>query len=252
MLKHLDLFSGIGGFALAARMVGGIKTAQFVEIEPYCQRVLAKNFPGVPIYDDIRTFTAIPGSYDLITGGFPCQDNSTANQNGRGLDGSRSGLWFEMLRIIQQSEPKFVVVENIPPTINRRWELVVRSELEALGYKTEPLDLSAKSLGANHLRERLFIIAYPHSLWGFAIKNPSQKFSSEIQSRSPSWWEKIGELRRGNSGRVFLLPRSWVGRVDDGLPSKLDADRIRGLGNAVVPQVATIALKRVLTLSNGH
>jgi DNA (cytosine-5)-methyltransferase 1 len=80
VLRHLDLFSGIGGFSLAAQMVGGIRTEQFVEIDPYCQRVLKKNFPGVPIHDDIRTYTANLGEFDLITFGSPCQDVSFAGK----------------------------------------------------------------------------------------------------------------------------------------------------------------------------
>ena len=249
-MKHLDLFSGIGGFALAARMVGGIDTQQFVEIDPYCQKVLTKNFPGVPIYGDITTFTAKPEQFDIITGGFPCQDNSTANQRGRGLDGDRSGLWFEMLRIIGESQPRFVVVENVPPLVSRRWDVVVRSGLESLGYQTEALRLSAREVGAGHLRKRLFIIAYTLRFRLDKGKNANQIIGSQMQVAKSPWWESTGDLRRGNSGRVFLLPRSWACGMDDGIPRRMDGSRLKALGNAVVPQVAAIVLQRVLELND--
>ena len=94
-LKILDLFSGIGGFSYAAeRIVGGYKTTQFVEIDPYCQSVLRKNFPNTPIHDDIKTFTAKKGQFDVLTAGFPCQDLSVAGrQKGIG-EGTRSGLFY--------------------------------------------------------------------------------------------------------------------------------------------------------------
>ena len=98
-MKHLDLFSGIGGFSLAARSLG-IETVQFVEINPYCCHVLRKNFPTIPIHRDIRTFHAKPNQFDLITGGSPCQDLSIAGKRA-GITGTRSGLWFEMLRVIE-------------------------------------------------------------------------------------------------------------------------------------------------------
>ena len=136
-MRHLDLFSGIGGFALAAKWIG-ITTTQFVEVDPFCQKVLQKNFPGVPIHDDVTTFTAPRGVFDIATGGYPCQDNSLANPRGKGLDGDRSGLWFEMLRVIDECRPKMVVVENVPPSRNRRWDETVRRGLEELDYKTKP------------------------------------------------------------------------------------------------------------------
>lgn len=247
-MKHLDLFSGIGGFALAARMVGGIETCQFVEIDPYCQKVLTKNFTGIPVHGDIRTFATKPGAYDIITGGFPCQDNSLANQNGRGLAGERSSLWFEMRRVIAASQPRYVVVENVPPSRNRRWDITVRSNLEALGYTIAALRLSAKSVGANHLRKRLFLVAYADSNRRISAEN-FYRLTREVPHQEKStWWQNGGEFRRGNSGRVFLLPRSWAGRVDDGFPSKLDIDRLKGLGNAVLPHVAAIVLQRVKAL----
>lgn len=249
MLKHLDLFSGIGGFALAARWVGGIETRQFVELDPYCQKVLTKNFPGIPIHGDIRTYTAQPGEFDLITGGFPCQDNSTANQKGKGLQGNRSGLWFEMQRVINGAKSRFVVVENVPPSKNRRWDETVRKNLEELGYQTTLLRLSAKTIGANHTRKRVFVIAYTNPFMRDPFESSYQLSRACTHQEKSTWWQDGGELRRGVSGRVYLLPRSWACRMDDGLPSRLDVDRLKALGNAVTPQQAIIPLRRILELN---
>jgi DNA (cytosine-5)-methyltransferase 1 len=112
MLRMIDTFSGIGGFSLAARWLGGIETVQFVEREPYCQRILAKHWPTVPIHDDICTFNPEPHSADIVCGGFPCQDISQAGK-GAGLAGSRSGLFYELLRVVRLVGPRFVVLENV-------------------------------------------------------------------------------------------------------------------------------------------
>jgi len=166
MLKHLDLFSGIGGFALAARMVGGIKTIQFVEIDPYAQKVLAKNFPGVPIHDDVTTFAPDRGSFDLVTGGFPCQDISSANPNGRGLEGERSGLFYELMQIVRNCRPRYLVLENVSALYSKHGGRDMGSvlwELSQSGFTAEWQTISAASLGAPHLRERVFIVAYTDS-----------------------------------------------------------------------------------------
>ena len=110
-MRVLDLFSGIGGFSLGLERAG-METVQFVEIDPFCQKVLAKHWPGVPIHGDITTFRGEPGSADVICGGFPCQDISSAGK-GAGLAGARSVLWFEYARIIGEVRPRYVVVENV-------------------------------------------------------------------------------------------------------------------------------------------
>ena len=113
-LKLLDLFSGIGGFSYAGeKIVGGFKTTQFVELDPYCQKVLRKNFPNNPIHADIKTFTAKPGQFDVFTIGFPCQDLSVAGrQKGIG-EGTRSGLFYESIRLLREVRPKFALFENV-------------------------------------------------------------------------------------------------------------------------------------------
>ncbi len=113
-LKLLDAFAGIGGFSYAAeRLVGGFETKQFIEIDPYCQSVLKKNFPNVPIHNDITTFQSYQGEYDILTAGFPCQDLSVAgSQKGIG-EGTRSGLFYEVMRLVRLIRPRFVLLENV-------------------------------------------------------------------------------------------------------------------------------------------
>ncbi len=111
-LRVLDTFSGIGGFSLAARWLGGFETVQFVERDPYCQGILRKHWPTVPIHDDICTFNPEPGSAYIVCSGFPCQDISQAGK-GAGLAGSRSGLFYELLRVVRLVGPRYVVLENV-------------------------------------------------------------------------------------------------------------------------------------------
>ena len=166
-LKLLDLFSGIGGFSYAAeRIVGGYKTTQFVEIDPYCQSVLRKNFPNTPIHDDIKTFTAKKGQFDVLTAGFPCQDLSVAGrQKGIG-EGTRSGLFYEIIRLLGEIQPKFVLFENVRNLLSHEKGTTFQEilfQIAKSGYSAEWSVVSAKDLGACHKRERLWIIAYPFS-----------------------------------------------------------------------------------------
>lgn len=141
-----------------------MKTAAFCEIEPFCRAVLAKHWPGVPIYNDVRSLTAerlaSDGiSVDVICGGFPCQDISVAGK-GAGLAGERSGLWFEYERIISQVRPRWVVVENVPALRSRGLDTVLGG-LAALGYDAEWHLIPASAIGAPHQRDRVWILAYP-------------------------------------------------------------------------------------------
>ena len=163
-LKLLDLFSGIGGFSYAAeRIVGGYKTTQFVEIDPYCQKVLRKNFPNTPIHDDIRTFTAKQGQFDVFTIGFPCQDLSVAGrQKGIG-EGTRSGLFYESIRLLREVRPRFALFENVRNLLSHEKGETFQEVLFQIaksGYHAEWSIISAKDMGACHLRKRLWIIAY--------------------------------------------------------------------------------------------
>lgn len=163
MLKLLDLFSGIGGFSLGLERSGAFETVAFCEIEPYCQKVLAKHWPKVPIYNDVRTITAeqlaADGiAVDAICGGFPCQDISTAGK-GAGLAGERSGLWYEYARIIGEVRPRYVIVENVAALLARGLDEVLRA-LDALGYDAEWHCIPASAVGAPHRRDRVWIVAY--------------------------------------------------------------------------------------------
>jgi DNA-cytosine methyltransferase len=167
-LKVLDLFSGIGGFSYAAeRLVGGFETTQFVEIDPYAQSVLRKNFPNVPIHDDIKTFKATKGQFDIITAGFPCQDLSVAGQQAGIGEGTRSGLFFEILRLARQIRPKFILFENVRNLISHSdgetFQQIIQ-EIAKAGFNAEWSIVSAKDVGACHKRERIWIIAYPSSV----------------------------------------------------------------------------------------
>jgi DNA (cytosine-5)-methyltransferase 1 len=231
-MKHLDLFSGIGGFALAARWMGW-ETIQFVEIDSFCQKVLNKNFPNVPIHGDIKTFNGseLLGTVDILTGGFPCQPFSVA--------GSRKGksderyLWPEMLRIIREIKPAFVIAENVSGS----WELVdeICTSLEREGYATEPIGIEAASVGANHRRLRYWFIAYTDSI-GLPrreIKSRMARPKQQLQGLLPSdFWTEVSRPR--------------INRVDHGLPNRVD--RIKSIGNAIVPQVAFEIFKAIESL----
>ena len=163
-LKLLDTFAGIGGFSYAAeKIVGGYETTQFIEIEPYCQKVLKKHWSHVPIHNDIRTFTAKPFQYDAICGGFPCQDISVAGLQKGITKETRSGLFYELIRIIRMVRPKYVILENVAAITNRGLDIVL-GELSEAGYDAEWSVISASSLGACHQRSRWWLVAYPNSI----------------------------------------------------------------------------------------
>ena len=162
-LKILDTFAGIGGFSYAAeKIIGGFETTQFIEIEPYCQKVLKKHWPNVPIHDDIKTFTARPFQFDVITGGFPCQDISVAGLQKGITKQSRSGLFYELIRVICLVRPKFIVLENVAAILNNGLDIVL-GELSEAGYDAEWSVISASSLGACHRRSRWWLVAYPNN-----------------------------------------------------------------------------------------
>jgi DNA (cytosine-5)-methyltransferase 1 len=164
MLSVLSLFSGIGAFDLGLERTNGFRTAAFVEIDLFCRRVLAKHWPGVPQYDDVRTLTgarlAADGIVpDVIIGGFPCTDISVAGK-GAGIEGQQSGLWSEFARLIGEIRPRYVLVENVAALLGRGMGRVL-GDLSALGYDAEWDIISAADMGAPHRRERVWIIAHP-------------------------------------------------------------------------------------------
>ena len=162
-LTMLDTFAGIGGFSYAAsKLVGNIKTTQFIEIDPFCQKILKQHFPNTPIHDDIRTFTARPFQFDAICGGFPCQDLSVAGKRAGITKESRSGLFYELMRVIRMVRPKFIVLENVAAILNNGLDIVL-GELSEAGYNAEWSIISASSLGACHRRSRWWLVAYPNN-----------------------------------------------------------------------------------------
>lgn len=162
MLRHLDLFSGIGGFTLAAKQVGGIQTTQFVEIDPDAQAVLRSRFPGIPIHSDIRDYYLQPHEFQLVSVGFPCTGTSSAGLR-TGFNHPESAMWFEALRCADR-QPRFVVIENLPAVISRGLRAILAG-LRVVGYCWDnPQIISAEELGAPQMRKRLFVIAYPNHL----------------------------------------------------------------------------------------
>ena len=195
-LKVLDCFSGIGGFALAESFFEGqFETKQFVEINPYCQQVLSKNFKGVPIHEDIKTFTAPRGSFDLCTFGFPCQDISVAGSQKGISGGTRSGLFYECIRLLREIRPQFAIFENVRNLLSIEEGRVFQEvlfQIAKAGYDAEWSVVSARDVGGCHLRERVWIIAYPNSI-GYGRRNSKRR---SIQERS----FLSGEQKRGEMG----------------------------------------------------
>ena len=182
----LDTFAGIGGFSYAAhKLVGGFKTTQFVEIDPFCQKILKKHFPTVPCHDDIKTFTAIPGQYDVITGGFPCQDISVAGRREGITEQSRSGLFYSLMRVICLVRPRFVVMENVAAILNNGLDTVL-GELHSAGFDAEWATFPATMVGAAHQRDRWWLIGYPSN-----STSVNDRSKSKIQAGGNSFTRSI-------------------------------------------------------------
>jgi len=275
---HLDLFSGIGGFALAAGWAG-FETVGFCDNEPYAQAVIKKHWPEVPIHGDIKALdgTAYRG-VTLLTGGFPCQPFSNAGKR-RGKDDDRY-LWPQMLRVIQEARPAWIVGENVVGIIGLALDQVC-SDLEAEGYEVEPIIIPACGVDAQHRRNRVWVVAGGGAMWptprtpsggpdnsakrlrpsghrgttnllGAVLADPkSQQGSSNDnrqEQREVSRPEQ-GQFRGSDCGE--LQWSNWttepsVGRVVNGIPYGMD--RIKGLGNAIVPQVAYQIIKGIREL----
>ena len=200
-LKVLDLFSGIGGFSYAAeRLVGGFETTQFVEIDPYCQSVLRKNFPNVPIHDDITTFNATKGQFDIITAGFPCQDLSVAGKQSGIGKGTRSGLFFEVLRLSRQIQPKFILFENVRNLLSHKegetFQQILQ-EITKTRLNAEWAAVSAADMANTcHKRERIWIIAYPSSVLESGTESTVQAGREATTSRTVTNSTSIGSYDR--------------------------------------------------------
>tara|TARA_R110000782_G_scaffold90576_2_gene173675 strand:+ start:1063 stop:1992 length:930 start_codon:yes stop_codon:yes gene_type:complete len=162
-MRHLDLFSGIGGFALGLEATQQIKTVAFCEIDKYCTKVLNKNWPEVPVYNDIKELTHDKlkadgiDNIDIITGGYPCQPFSVAG-NKKGVEDPRH-LWPEYFRLIKECRPTWVIGENVAGHIKLGLD-AVQEDLESEGYSLRTFSISASSIGAPHQRERVWTVAY--------------------------------------------------------------------------------------------
>lgn len=295
---HLDLFSGIGGFALAAQ-AAGFQTIGFSEIEPYSCALLKQHWPDIKNYGDIRNIRNVPA--DLITGGFPCQPFSVAGK--RGGTGDDRALWPEMRRVIAESKPTVVLGENVSGIISMELDSVL-DDLEHLGYSAWPIVVPACAVDARHRRDRVWILGYangvrsrraengqghhagnngdtkrPHELCEPArpsgawkenvadadgqLLNGSGNARARRRPESANGGETLADAASEQTGRLLVRPlpantgtagdgseetACWptepgVGRVADGIPNR--TYRLKGLGNAIVPQVAEIILKQI-------
>ncbi len=231
-MKLLDLFSGIGGFSLAAHWAG-IETVQFVEKDKDCQNVLSKNFPTIPIHDDIKTYTGTQHSSDIVCGGFPCQPYSLAGDR-KGADDERA-LWGEMLRIIGEVQPTYILGENVLGLLsqNRGMEIKkIRADLENQNYEVEIVVLPAYAVGFPHSRNRVWVVAYSNCerLQGWSkTKQPllARTQPSELYAQSVCEWKEED-----------YIPKACIYGDADGIPSKLDKSRMKALGNSIIPQLA--------------
>ncbi len=235
-----SLFSGIGGLDLGLERAG-FRIAWQIEVDQFCTKVLQKHWPDVPKYGDIREVN--PNELQpvtLLAGGFPCQPISDAGKKLGQAD--ERWMWPEFARIIRGLRPPYVLVENVPGLLIRGMGDVL-GDLATLGYDAEWAVLSAATFGAPHLRERVFIVAYPASIGCVSGSSQARIFAKGVPSEEAraAW---IGYPSRGASGRVRLLPDSAVLRMADGDAHRMD--RIAALGNAVVPQVVEWLGRRIM------
>lgn len=283
-VKHIDLFSGIGGFSLAADRVFGNVEHTFVEYDPFCQAILRKHWPHAQIYGDIRSFATDTecegrerelrdtegqhrlrgGSLEdekpfLLTGGFPCQPFSQAGRR-QGTADDRY-LWPEMFRVIRATQPTWVIAENVRGLVTWNDGMVLETvcaDLESEGYEVQPLIIPAVAVGAPHRRDRVWIIANrrcehgkPRNSQGMEAKKTKRSTRAEANKRSSEYpWER--------DWQEVALATCHDG-VDDGLPRQMDGitisaarhrkERLKACGNAIVPQVAEMIM-RAMTNKN--
>lgn len=238
-----SLFAGIGGMDLGLERAGMVCKWQ-VEIDPFARQVLAKHWPNVRRHDDVNTFPNYgqveDWTVDLIAGGFPCQDVSLSSRKRAGLDGDRSGLWFQFERIIRDLLPRFVVVENTPGLLSLGVGRVLGG-LASLGFNAEWSIISACSMGAPHTRDRLFIVAYSNG----------EQFQ----------WRGDQKSDKAKDGRVSRQPEGCLGGHDWSLETRPSlvplahelpgrVDGLRTSGNAVVPQVAEWIGRRIMMVAS--
>jgi len=263
-MKMGSLFAGIGGFELGLeRGIQGSQTIWQVEQDPFCRRVLQKHWPNSQLFDDVKTV----GKHnldpvDLICGGFPCQDISVAGSGAGIYEGKRSNLWWEMYRIIGELRPRFAVLENVPVLINRGLGDILGA-LSDIGYDAEWQIISARDQGAPHLRRRVFIVAYSgkarsrstesicpgrlstyesidqlaDSAKAYSKDQPRNTEFMGSKQRSKCRYSEDHRINERNYWEENPAPSPFCS-VDDGVSNRLD--RLRALGNAIVPQCAEL------------
>jgi DNA (cytosine-5)-methyltransferase 1 len=278
MLRHLDLFSGLGGFSLGLEATGGFETVAFCDIEKFSRKVLKKHWPNVKQYKDIKelTYEQIKedtlAPIDIVTGGYPCQPFSIAGSQ-RGEKDKRH-LWPDMFRIVKECKPTWVIGENGSGHINLGLDTVLQ-DLESEGYSVRAFSISASSIGANHQRERVWIIAHSNlentRQHGRRIESTWDTESLGSRTSEETEWSSDSNKINGSSEGASLMgessdtnsqglqgrrseqqlrkdeterPTSWdswwesepsVGRVANGVPHRVD--RLKGLGNSLVPAI---------------
>jgi len=277
-LSVLDLFSGIGGFSVGLEATGKFKTIAFCEKDKFCQKVLQKHWQGTKIYEDIRDIDGTKIKADVITGGFPCQPFSTAGKR-KGTEDDRY-LFPEMLRIIKETQARWVVGENVQGIVNMSEGKVlqgIHNDLETIGYEVQTFIIPASSQGAWHKRNRVWIVAAlsnsninGHSneqkfktsnekkQLGFIGASKNISNSNNIRCKGHSL--QSDNLQKGNSATEnvnssFKKQQTWwetqqlICGVPNGISYELDknrTNRIKSLGNAIVPQIATEIGKAII------
>jgi DNA (cytosine-5)-methyltransferase 1 len=241
-MRVLDLFAGIGGFSLGLERAG-FETVAFCEIEPYAQKVLAKHWPGVPIYDDVRELTAERLAGDgvfpnAICGGYPCQPFSCAG--GRAGEADNRHLWPEFARLISEIRPRWVIGENVVGHISMGLDQVL-SDLEALGYTARTFVIPACAINAPHIRNRVWILADSKC----ERQQGQGRHIKPVNTAPDRNWEASGFVDAFQRG---TLP--YVCREHDGISSGVD--RLRCLGNAVVPQIPEIIGRAIMEAECGY
>ena len=284
-MKVLDLFSGIGGFSLGLERAG-METVAFCEIEDYPRKVLAKHWPNIPIYEDVRNVTRerlnADGIFpDVITGGFPCQDISVAGKQA-GIDGERSGLWSECARILGEFRPRYAIFENVTALLggnDGKWFERVLWDISQVGYDAEWHCIPASELGAHHHRDRVWIIAYPASTGGTRMPvneinrccgdngGPAteilQGSSTDTNSKGLQRGEKFGIFGKGGERwhqlitgcfchfRDISTVKPTIRRDFNGVSNQpYRINRVKGCGNAVVPQIPEIIGRAIMEIEN--
>lgn len=245
LLRVIEVCAGIGGIALGFEMAGGFEHVAFVERDDYACKILTKHWPQVPQFRDIRDTSAwnLPPC-DVLAGGIPCQPHSLAGKRGAGSD--ERDLWPEFFRLVCEIRPTYAVVENVAglrSSDNGLFFARILADLAGTGYDAEWISLSADAVGAPHGRERVFVVAYPRSIGRqeSQVYNPTthQTVAAQPGEWFPEWTG--GRLVCSTiSRRVRMVPDPRAFRMDDGFSTELDKNRLRCLGNAVLPQCAAV------------